>query len=70
MIQQKFPLGPELKVETVQRNLEELHWMAHIHHIRESAPSEKEGSVGDIVLVGTSDLYVKFPSGWKRFEST
>jgi len=67
---QNFPIGNNFKAEVVQRNLEDLFDFSHTHDVRTTAPSDAEGSVGDIVpviLSGVGYLYVKFPSiGWKR----
>ena len=54
----------------VQGNLGDLYEGAHAHAVLGGAPSAGDGGTGDIELVddGTNQyLYVKFPSGWKRF---
>lgn len=54
----------------VQGNMGDLFQGAHFHGVINSAPGDGDGSTGDIELMddGTNTyLYVKFPSGWKRF---
>jgi hypothetical protein len=66
---QNFPISDKPTPEVIQRNLEDLYEFAHSHSVRTSVPTEKEGSVGDIIPVllnGTDYLYVKLPAGWKR----
>lgn len=49
-------------------NLDELFDVAHFHEIKTSAPTDDQGSTGDICLVeasGTYKIYAKFRSGWK-----
>lgn len=54
----------------IQQAFDEVFEDAHIHTVRTSAPSETEGSVGDVMIVVLSSvgyLYVKCPTiGWKR----
>lgn len=78
MIKQRNPLSPPLDTDellsdysaVLQSNLEQLFEAAHMHGLRTSAPSENEGTVGDILPVqidSTYYLYAKFPTvGWKR----
>jgi hypothetical protein len=66
---QNFPIGNDFKAEVIQRNLEDLFIYAHEHGHRITEPTESEGTVGDIVLVKTNNLYylyVKFIDGWKK----
>lgn len=67
---QNFPIGNDFKAEVVQRNLEDLYEYSHSHDVRTAAPSDSEGSIGDIlpvVISGVYYVYIKFPSvGWKR----
>jgi hypothetical protein len=71
MLTQRYPLSSDPKPETIQRNLEDLHEVAHNHDLHTSIPNDREGTVGDIVPVqvgNSSYLYIKFPAGWKRFQ--
>jgi hypothetical protein len=67
---QRFPIGTDIKSETLQRNLEDLFYYSHTHDVKTSIPVNSEGNIGDLVpvVIGTDYyLYVKFPSvGWKR----
>jgi hypothetical protein len=54
----------------VQYAFEDLFETAHIHSVRTTAPTDNDGSVGDIMLVelsGVGYIYAKLPTlGWKR----
>ena len=59
-----------VKDAATRRSLEDLDQVAHSHTPQNSIPSDKDGSVGDIIPVsdGTNFyLYVKFESGWSKF---
>lgn len=54
----------------LQRNLEDLFEVSHDHSVIAAVPGVYDGNAQDILLFdnGTNQyLYVKFPSGWKRF---
>lgn len=54
----------------IQYALDELFEEGHNHTVKTSAPTDSDGSVGDIWVVelsGVGYLYVKLPTlGWKR----
>ena len=55
---------------TIQQNFEDLFTQLGSNPVFGVAPSDTDGSVGDIRLIsdnGTDYLYAKFPDGWKRF---
>lgn len=57
----------------IQQVFEELYEEAHDHQVLTAAPSDADGSQGDIALVddgSTTKLYAKFPSGWKSVSLT
>jgi len=68
---QSEPLGNDFRAEVVQSNFLQLFGYAHEHNIRRAAPTDQEGTPGDIVPVILGSvyyIYVKFPSpvNWKR----
>lgn len=77
-MQQRTVLAPPLAgdkeltdfTSVVQSNLDDLHQLAHTHAIKNYAPSNTEGNIGDMVpvnIVGTHYLYVKVANTtWKR----
>jgi hypothetical protein len=61
-----------IKDPAIRRSFEDLDVIAHSHNPRTSIPKSTDGQVGDIIPVidGTDFyLYVKFPNGWKKFQS-
>jgi len=73
--QQPLRVGPPKKDDTglldfsamLQKDFEVLFDFAHSHRIRTTAPTSREGLVGDIVLVdlgATKYIAVKYSGGW------
>ena len=60
--------------EVINDNVQDLYEIAHQHLPRTTAPTDAEGSIGDVIGVvidGTTfKLYYKFSSGWKSVTLT
>jgi hypothetical protein len=77
-MQQRTVLAPPLAgdkeltdfASVLQSNFDDLFQSSHNHALRNTAPSNNEGNVGDMVpvnIVGTYYLYIKTSStAWKR----
>lgn len=64
---QKNPVGNEVQASVMQMNLTDLFQAAHNHDVRDSFPTSKEGTPGDIVAVDTSSavyICIRTSRGW------